>query len=376
MSQISDAVGGYLSDAAAIERDSLYCGIDETSRNQIRQAAEEILRRPDLFEKLCAIDEALPLKYEAWNKAPWHEFPKKDSLAESFILAFPILRRVEPLRAKYAERGIPDEYCRRLMHDLQIWIETYAERTPGAVGFGEIPWLREHVCFRMFQFGRLQLQPSSWYAAATLLRNTATGEFVIVTKQKSQINRFGCYADCRGASQEGLKDLVYTEDESGVFGHRILPDCTVALAPEMFPFPLWEIYVKEGDPAIGIHIPAGTPLSPAQCEYDVKNALPFFKKYFPDWPLVNAKVLTCSSWLLYHKFADILPATSNIVAFQNMFMKFPIAKMGDWQFYERAFVPWGRNVRRENLKTKLQIALFDHIEAGNVPLEDDGVIVI
>lgn len=376
MSTVSDAVGHYLSSHAAIERDALYCGVDEISRNRILQAAAELLRRPDLFEKLCAIDAALQQDYQTWSAAPFGDFPRQDSTAESYLLVFPILRRVESLRAEYARRSIPDDYCRIILKDLPRWIETYSEWNPGLSGFAQISWLREHVSMRMFQFGRLQFQPSVWGAGEILLRNTATGEYVIVVRREAQINRFGIYSDCQGASQEGLRKLVYREDEMAVTGHRILPDCTISLSPETFSFPLWEVYVREGDQAIGIHIPAGDPLSPAQCAGDIRNALPFFRKYFPDWPLSNARVMICVSWLLYHKFEEILPEGSNIVAFQKMFIKYPVPGMGDWQFYERVFAPWGRGVSRENLKTRLQVALFNHIAEGNVPLEDAGLIVI
>jgi hypothetical protein len=78
--------------------------------------------------------------------------------------------------------------------------------------------------------------------------------------------------------------------------------------------------------------------------------------------------------LLYPDFQEILPPDSNIVGFQKMFHLFPLRGMDDAQFYERAFVPDGRAVTRDKLKTRLQFALFDHIAAGHVPLEGGGVI--
>ena len=84
--------------------------------------------------------------------------------------------------------------------------------------------------------------------------------------------------------------------------------------------------------------------------------------------------MACGTWLLYPDFQKILPTDSNIVGFQKLFLLHPLRAMDDHQFYERAFVPEGRAITRDKLRTRLQAALFDHIAAGHVPLEGGGVI--
>ena len=58
----------------------------------------------------------------------------------------------------------------------------------------------------------------------------------------------------------------------------------------------------------------------------------------------------------------------------KLFHLFPLRHMDDHQFYERAFVPEGRAITRDKLRTRIQVALFEHIALGNVPLEGGGVI--
>ena len=368
-------IRSYLGSPADIERDLLFCGIATKSRVLIHRAAEQILAREDYFDRLKAIDDVITDdSFPFWQSGVWKGFPKFDTAGGSFLLAFPILHHVADIRRTFAERGIPEEYLRELMADLERWIETYDDRTRGLAGFEEIAWLREHISCRMFQVGRLQFQPSRWHLPYTLLKNNASGAFALVAHGGDSVSVDGRYTSSLGVCREGAKEVVYSENADGYFGHRTLPDGTLAREPELFKAAEWTRYIADGDAVINIHIPSGAPLDPAACRASVRDAVAFFKKYFPDWPIANAKAMVCETWLLCPDFPKILPAESNILGFQKMFIPFPCRNMGDGQFYERAFVPYGRAVTRADLKTRLQFALFDHIAAGHVPLEGGGVI--
>ena len=363
----------YLESPEALGRDADFCGIDAKSRALIRLAADQILQSPADFATLKAIDEAIVLGNAEWEAAPWRGFPRHDSAAHSFILAIPILHHLADIAALFKARGIPEADLRALMADLQRWIETYADRTRGLAGFEEVPWLREHISGRMFQIGRLQFQPSTWHIPWTLLRG-ADGEFALVSHGGDKVAANGQFASCKGVPAEGAREIVYEERPDGFFGHRALADGSLALEPEFFPMSKWTRHIARGEAVINIHIPSGDPLDPERCRQSVRDALPFFRRHFPDWPIANAKAMLCGTWLLYPDFQKILPQGSNIVGFQKLFLLYPLRGMGDHQFYERAFVPEGRAVTRADLRTRLQVALFNHIAAGHVPLEGGGVI--
>ena len=363
----------YLESREALERDALFCGIDAKSRALLHLAAREILASASNLGTLTEIDAAIIQGNEAWNGAPWHGYPRPESAAASFILALPILHHVEDIRAFYEVRGIPGHYLRELMADLPRWIETYADRTRGLAGFAEVAWLREHVSGRMFQIGRLQFQPSTWHAPWTLLRN-ARGEFTLIAHGGDKVARNGQFASCLGVDPSDARDIAYEERPDGFFGHRALADGSLSLEPEFFPSSEWTRHIAPGEPTINIHIPSGSPLDPEACRASVRDAQAFFKTYLPDWPIAHAKAMVTATWLLYPDFLKILPKDSNIVGFQKLFHLFPLRHMDDHQFYERAFVPEGRAVTRDQLRTRLQVALFDHIAAGHIPLEGGGVI--
>ena len=74
--------------------------------------------------------------------------------------------------------------------------------------------------------------------------------------------------------------------------------------------------ICKGDDIIGIHIPAGEPLTKEACEKSIEAAREFFKTYFPEY---QYKYFTCHSWLLDTSLSDLLPRGSNILTFQSLF---------------------------------------------------------
>ena len=367
----------YIEDFPSIERDACFCSVDESTRALLEKAAAEISKRPDLLADMEAIDTALTGDNAEWAAAPWRRSVEKGaSPGESFLLAFPILHHLSHIRAFYEARKIPERYLRAVMSDFQRWIVTHREWTMGVPGFTEISWLREHVCGRIFEIGRLQFQPSRWTSTPTIpLINSRTQERLLLAKaDKDAVTTEGGFASALGANQEGTVPLVCQETPETITGHRIFTDGTISRTPERFSTNEWKRILNDGDPVINIHIPCGTPLKPNACRESIREALQFFPKYFPDWPIAHAKALLCVSWLLYPDFQKILAPTSNIVGFQKFFHPFPVPKAGDQQFYERIFMPWNREITRDKLKTSLQRALFDHIASGHTPHGGGGLI--
>jgi len=73
-----------------------------------------------------------------------------------------------------------------------------------------------------------------------------------------------------------------------------------------------ETIIKKNEDFLAVHIPANDKLEGLKESYDL--AREFFHKYFPDF---NVKYFHCTTWLLYPGLANILPKTSNILAFQE-----------------------------------------------------------
>lgn len=89
--------------------------------------------------------------------------------------------------------------------------------------------------------------------------------------------------------------------------------------------------------ALNVHIPAGEPLTPASCDEAFTAARDFFSQHFADEPTT---FFTCSSWLLDPQLADYLPATSNIVQFQQRFHLVPIPTRADGTYEDHVLLEY------------------------------------
>ena len=74
--------------------------------------------------------------------------------------------------------------------------------------------------------------------------------------------------------------------------------------------------LKKGDPIMEIHIPADGRLTIEECNESIEAAKDFFKKYFPEY---DYQYFTCHSWLLDTKLKEVLPESSNILKFAQLF---------------------------------------------------------
>ena len=78
----------------------------------------------------------------------------------------------------------------------------------------------------------------------------------------------------------------------------------------------YEMTNWKSEPVISIHIPSDSDILHEKCVESIKQAKDFFIKYFPDYS--NCKYI-CDSWLLSPTLKELLPGTSRIIGFQNMF---------------------------------------------------------
>lgn len=69
--------------------------------------------------------------------------------------------------------------------------------------------------------------------------------------------------------------------------------------------------VQAGMKVLNVHIPSGEPLRMEACRESFKKAEVFFGEEY--------QVYVCDSWLLSPHLKEILPDTSNIIRFQNLF---------------------------------------------------------
>lgn len=164
-----------------------------------------------------------------------------------------------PLKAAYEEKGIPLPHLYKSIFDLSYRIERY-KKTYGTYGLSErdIRWLTPIFRLEIFDIGSLRFQMSHF--------------------SFEEIERSG-------------HEYMKLSDE-------------------------WERDIPEGTPIITLHIMKDAPITPDKVAASFKEAVPFFDHYFPEHAY---DLFVCRTWLIYKPIQALLPETSNITAFANLF---------------------------------------------------------
>ncbi len=154
--------------------------------------------------------------------------------------------------------------------------------------------------------------------AAVVLRNQ-TGEIKILAHNQP-ISENGMVAGSAGAETAAFF-ASFRETEDAYEGYPVNP-WQARVLPEKISLPKseWEIALTESDPVISVHIPRGKDFTPENLEASYAECLKIFSHCFPEY---RPKAFFCHSWLMEPKLRDFLRPTSNILAFQNKYLRFP-----------------------------------------------------
>ncbi len=364
-------IADYLRAPDQLRADAVWCGLAPASCDLLVQAASELLRRPERLADLARCAAAL-FGPDEWKGADWQDTPRDASPGEQFFLMLPLLQHLPVTRAAYARRAIPESVLRETLADLQLWVDTQVERT-GQAGFREAGWLREHFGLRVIRLGRLQFQPATYAAPFTVLVHRRTGETRLAAHAGRSITAGGVFADSEGATGPFIELTCEERDGEIRRAHLVRPDGRIAAEPAALEPGGWDKRLTTGDAVLALHIPAGAPLAFEACRDSFQRADAFYPRYFADQPAPRGVV--CGSWLFNPDLSDLLPPESNIVRFQQAFHRHPLPGANAGQTYERAFSPFGRAIPREQLKGTLQHRLFEHIQAGHIPLGAGGLVL-
>jgi len=118
---------------------------------------------------------------------------------------------------------------------------------------------------------------------------------------------------------------------------------------------------REGDGALGIHIPESGPLTVEACDDSFAQAQPFFSRHFPETP---TRVGICTSWLLDPQLADYLGPESNVRRFQRRFRLVGEGFDGDADVLRFVFHRIAPNIDELPQRTTLERAIVAHLRAG------------
>ena len=118
---------------------------------------------------------------------------------------------------------------------------------------------------------------------------------------------------------------------------------------------------REGDPALGIHIPESGPLTPEVCDDSLAQAGTFFTQHFLETP---TRLAICNSWLLDPQLAEYLEPQSNIIRFQRRFELVGDGHDGDADVLRFVFHRIAPKIDDLPQRTTLERGIVTHLRAG------------
>jgi hypothetical protein len=274
-------------------------------------------------------------------------------------------------------RGVPDAVTAETLRDLDLWIHECRLRT-GKTGFLELCWLVYHFGGRLFALGRLHFDVRPNDVGFHLLRPTGTRGnaggvaqgCIAVAEQGMRFRKDGQFFDADRVTDPQPWEATFSEDADSWKGFPVGPDGAVRPSEESFPKSEWTEAAAPTSPALGVHIPAAGPfhgpMTPDACDESFRQAVPFFRKHFPEH---RFRGFTCKSWILDSQLGRCLPESSNIVLFQRRFVLVPVRGASDAQTIERVYgVPLARtdgwDWRTAPRDSSMRATLVSHAAAG------------
>ena len=118
---------------------------------------------------------------------------------------------------------------------------------------------------------------------------------------------------------------------------------------------------REGESALGIHIPESGPLTPEACDDSFAQARPFFARHFPESP---TRLGICTSWLLDPQLAEYLAPDSNVVRFGRRFTLVGDGYDGNADVLRFVFHRITPQIDDLPQRTTLERAIVAHLRAG------------
>jgi hypothetical protein len=221
----------------------------------------------------------------------------------------------------YRSKGIQESILADTMSDLLIWMNRYhAEH--GVWGLDNLTWLLHHLGGRLFRLGRLQFVHKMSDHDIIVMRRRESGRTLLFSEGGVQYRSDGLVNGTNGNyEEERCWTSGFHQDDGGFNGYPMIPTGLASQRLIRLSAADWQVAFRRGDPVLDMHIPEGEPLLPEACEESMRRAITFFCSYFPEKPI---KAFVCVSWLLDSQLADIVPATSNITAFQRKLHLFPV----------------------------------------------------
>jgi len=282
---------------------------------------------------------------------------------ESDVFYFLVaLSGVPIMHGVHRAHRVPEEVIRATLRDVDHWpmrsVPGKGEHAGPGRSQESLAWVSLFLRGELYRLGRLQYQMHPFEEEVRAFRHRELGAVVVLAEDGARFDTDG-QADPDGSALNGWQAAL-TRDGDEVVGNPILPVGRAIPREVRLPLAEWGQVVAPGDPALHLHIPDGSPLTPEACEDSLRRALEFFPRHFPEYGFT---CFCCHSWLLNTWLETVLPPHSNILRFQQEFYLLPVPTEPDSPLKD-VFGTVPVDLTRAPRETRLQRAVLGVLEAG------------
>jgi hypothetical protein len=284
-------------DPAAFTVSREYCGFGPEVDPPLEEAARRIARDPALRSLAWHCSRLLWEHGEYNLMGQWPDLERALGERSGVFYLLVAMGMVPRVRAVHQSMGVPDEVTRETCMQVSCFAGNFRRMTGGRLGVthGTLGWLRHYVAGRLFRLGRLEYMIQPFRGGAEVYRSRETGAVIALAPDGARYNREG-YMESAGSlhdSEQGWTAAL-VRDGDAVTGYPISPRGMAVRQAVRLPQPVWECVLKEGDPTLDMHIPAGGGMTLERCGDSMRRAVLFFQRFFPGTP---CRAIRCSSWI-------------------------------------------------------------------------------
>ncbi|MFC1504433.1 acyltransferase domain-containing protein [Spirochaetota bacterium] len=345
-----------LKDIPLLTASCSFCGFDTAAVEDIKQTASLISENDELLllfwhcYRLLYI--TMDYTMESIKKWPLLSKELKDKAGIFYLLL--AIAAVPEIRKKHSELNIPENITRETVYEFKLMSDQFGRMHNNELGIlpDILIWLRTHASGRLFALGRFQFLKSDFSENINVFRNNNNSTVLALSGSGVDYTSTGfCRVSGHPGDSEGAWKSEYTETEKHYSGHPILPTGTACRCTIKLQRPLWEKVLTSGSSVIEVHIPEGGKMDLESCIHSMKDAIDFYKKYYPN---EDFKGFVCKSWIMNPEYRKIYRPNANFVLFQEELYLYPLPSNGkagllfifDSEDIDTATAPRDTSIRR------------------------------
>ena len=273
----------------------------------------------------------------------------------------------------YISRGLPKVYFSETLTDMFEVSGIYAySLTVDRLGYNNITyfwWNQYYINHKIVRIGQLNFEIDRMFGENCIALRSDKGEYKLLAYNKGVTETGQVLGTLGDEKQAFFADFAETED--AYEGYEIDTDAALITTRRLtLPKKEWTVAIRPGDNFLNVHIPRSGKIDRESNLFAYREALRLHRIMFPDR---DFKAIGCSSWLVSPKLGELLPETSNIVAFMSGYRKYPVKTQGQAVF---GFLFTKKVQRYEDLPedTSLRRAVKKLYMDGGAVIEAAGLI--